>query len=151
MRTIAKKTKLVNAICEYLPYEPCLTNEDIVSGYPQRVYVGYGGITPYLDGYTLDSETYGGFKCDKTFIYLRSLDTMTKEELREAIIDYGIDFYYDKDNHRKFTGSYLTFARNGVAVACIVDFFRSRLLDYRDLIGDGLALPAKEGMYKFEK
>ena len=133
MRTLEEKKILVNAICEYMPYEPCIANEDIDSGFPIRIHVGDLRLGKYLDGYTLDSEKYGGFKSDKTVIYLRPMDSMTEEEKKE----YGKVCELDTEilaNH----------PMNGEPFPALYnsqDWLNAHLFDYRGLIEKGIAKP----------
>lgn len=126
MRTLEEKSLLVNAICEYIPYEPCIANEDIDSGFPIKIHVGDLRLGKYLDGYTLDSEKYSGFNSDTTVIYLRPMDSMTEEENKE------IEAIYQK--------WFLDGGGFGMYVE-VIDWLRAHLFDYRDLIKKSIAKP----------
>lgn len=81
--------------------------------------------------------------------YLRPMTDMTEEEKKILWDEFGVVYdTADKDiyNYDQAKGKY-----NMVIQADLVDlydFLNSHFLDYRGLIPQGLALPAKEGMYK---
>lgn len=132
MRTLEEKKILVNAICEYALYEPRIANEDIDSGFAIRIFPGHIGLSKYIDGFTLDSEKYGGFKADKTVIYLRPMDSMTEEE-EDVLASFNC--YYSKGELSFSCGH----SQNDICEA--IDFLKSNLLDYRGLIKKGIAKP----------
>lgn len=78
--------------------------------------------------------------------YLRSLSTMTKEELHEVqeILGKGVeihDAFISIVDSSINTFSYLE-------LQAVFDWFNKHHFDYRGLIEKGLALEAPEGMYK---
>lgn len=132
MRTLEEKKLLVNAICEYAPYEPLIANEDIDSGFPIRIHPGHLGLSRYIEGYSFDGEIYGEYKADKTVIYLRPMDSMTEEE-EDALASFNC--YYSKGELFFSCGH----SQNDICEA--IDFLKSNLLDYRELIKKGIAKP----------
>ena len=132
MRTLEEKKLLVNAICEYILYEPCIANEDIDSGFPIKIHVGDLRLGKYLDGYTLDSEKYGCFNSDTTVIYLRPMDSMTKEE-EDVLASFNC--YYSKGE------LFFSCVHSQNDICEVIDFLKSNLLDYRELIEKGIAKP----------
>lgn len=71
--------------------------------------------------------------------YLRPMESMTEEENKELGQLLSDDSLIVGDPART------------IALHCAVctDFFNKKMLDYRGLIEQGIALPAKEGMYVF--
>ena len=132
MRTLEEKKILVNAICEYAPYEPCIANEDIDSGFAIRIFPRHIGLSKYIDGFTLDSEKYGECKADKTVIYLRPMSSMTEEEHKEAKTN-GCIIYHDTSPKNR--GLMVIASPKGI------DWLRAHLFDYRGLIKKGIAKP----------
>jgi len=132
MRTLEEKKILVNTICEYMPYGPCIANEDIDSGFPIRIHVGDLRLSNYVDGYTLDSKIYGECKADKTVIYLRPMDSITKEE-EDVLASFNC--YYSKG------GLFFSCGHSQNDICEVIDFLKSNLLDYRELIEKGIAKP----------
>ncbi len=84
--------------------------------------------------------------------YLRPMSSMTQEEIDEydAELDKDMDIVMsgalDKDRYITSDGKH-TFSKNFVAHFDI-DWLNKNMFDYRGLIPMGLALEAKEGMYK---
>lgn len=134
MRTLEEKKLLVNAICEYMPYEPCIANEDIDSGYPIRIHIGDLRLPNYVDGYTLDSQIYGECKADKTVIYLRPMESITDEE-KEFICNKCCIQAVSLIGGN--SGSIMPM----LAVEWLIDWYRENLIDYRGLIKKGIAKP----------
>lgn len=132
MRTLEEKKLLVNAICEYAPYEPLIANEDIDSGFPTRIHPGHLGLSRFIEGYGLDSEIYGEYKADKTVIYLRPMDSMTEEE-EDALATFNC--YYSKGE------LFFSCGHSQNDICEVIDFLKSNLLDYRGLIKKGIAKP----------
>ena len=128
MRTLEEKKLLVNVICEYMPYEPCIANEDIDSGFPIRIHIGDLRLSNYVDGYTLDSKIYGECKADKTVIYLRPMSSMTEEEYKEYSKLWDLQDEFPTDADIRFKTD-------------VFDWLRAHLFDYRDLIKKGIAKP----------
>lgn len=87
---------------------------------------------------------------DKIKLYLRPMSSMTEEERKELFEAIGKDMRLleetlDKEPlFRCGDGSYY-----GNPIHYELDFLISHQFDYQDLIPTGLALEAKEGMYKF--
>lgn len=75
---------------------------------------------------------------DEVKPYLRPMESMTEEENKELGQLLSDDSLIVGDPART------------IALHCAVctDFFNKKMLDYRGLIEQGIALPAKEGMYK---
>ena len=132
MRTLEEKKLLVNAICEYAPYEPLIANEDIDSGFPTRIHPGHLGLSRFIEGYGLDSEIYGEYKADKTVIYLRPMDSMTEEE-EDVLASFNC--YYSKGE------LFFSCGHSQNDICEVIDFLKSNLLDYRGLIKKGIAKP----------
>ena len=132
MRTLEEKKLLVNAICEYAPYEPLIANEDIDSGFPTRIHPGHLGLSRFIEGYGLDSEIYGEYKADKTVIYLRPMDSMTEEE-EDVLASFNC--YYGKGE------LFFSCGHSQNDICEVIDFLKSNLLDYRGLIKKGIAKP----------
>jgi len=148
MRTLEEKELLVNAICEYMPYEPLIANEDIDSGFPITIHVGDLRLGKYIEGYTLDSEKYGGFNSDKTVIYLRPMDSITKEEIADLEKCTWYYFSYKKGDCEIRNKQYRIWKYdvNNPRIPCcactrLIDWLRVHLFDYRGLIKRGIAKP----------
>ena len=124
-----EKQLLLKDLCARLPYGViCHTEEGDghLCSINQTIFgTEYGlNISPLKRDYFNDSET------DEQAIkpYLRSLPSMTEEELREYVnARTSIDGWFGA-----------------------IDWFNARHFDYRGLIRKGLALEAPEGIYKTE-
>lgn len=134
MRTLEEKKLLVNAICEYAPYEPLIANEDIDSGFPIRIHPGHLCLSRFIEGYSLDSEIYGEYKADKTVIYLRPMESITDEE-KEFICNKCCIQAVSLIGGN--SGSMMPL----LAVEWLIDWYRENLIDYRGLIKKGIAKP----------
>lgn len=132
MRTLEEKKLLVNAICEYAPYNPLIANEDIDSGFPTRIHPGHLGLSRFIEGYGLDGEIYGEYKADKTVIYLRPMDSMTEEE-EDVLASFNC--YHSKGE------LFFSCGHSQNDICEVIDFLKSNLLDYRGLIKKGIAKP----------
>ena len=81
--------------------------------------------------------------------YLRPMSSMTEEERKEYRKVYEKDFAILEDS----LDAPISYTYSDGAVVRdkplfnVIDWFNDHLLDYRDLIGKGLALEAQEGMY----
>lgn len=75
---------------------------------------------------------------DEIMPYLRPMLSMTEEEFMDLC---AID-----EKRMICSSRHLTWHLDGE----VIDYFNSRMLDWRGLIPQGLALEAPEGMYKFE-
>ena len=135
------KNLLLQDLCGRLPYGVICYNSntennfklcdtaDIDSGYPTFDY-GYGEL-----------ETVKP--------YLRSMSSMTKEELFEVqdIIGKGVEIRDVFINIVDSTIKSLSYAE----IQAVFDWFNARHFDYRGLIEKGLAIEAPEGMYNNKK
>lgn len=133
--TKEEKLLLVEAIHEYLPYEPILSNENISSGLPQRVWPGYLGIKSYIEGYTLCREEDTWQPINFTKIYLRPMSSMTKEE------EVEFEELFPRYMISKERGTIYHNARGDLNLE-VIDWLKRHFFDYRGLIEMGLALPA---------
>ena len=76
--------------------------------------------------------------------YLRPMSSMTEKERGEYnrfIFDYEYDDYWNPGKYRDAVEIYM--------MDELIDWLNAHHFDYRNLIEQGLALPAPEGMYKF--
>jgi hypothetical protein len=137
MRTLEEKKLLVNAICEYAPYEPLIANEDIDSGFPIRIHLGHLGLSRYIEGYSLDGEIYGEYKADKTVIYLRPMDSMTEED------NLALSKYIGCSIRTQYGEIYFPNIEDNTLCKWekVFDWLREHLFDYRGLIKKGIAKP----------
>ena len=83
--------------------------------------------------------------------YLRPMSSMTKEEINtlKGYIDDPYEQIAFSEDGMRFNGRNSFVVPYKVMSICI-DFCYSHHLDFRGLIQKGIALEAKEGMYKFE-
>lgn len=99
--------------------------------------------------YVRDEDVYGRIYSNLPYWietikpYLRPISSMTEVELREAK-ELGIYFAFE-DHIRVFDGFGNVGAKEQLKA---LDWLNSHQFDYRGLIPLGLALEAKEGMYK---
>ena len=120
------KQLLLKDLCARLPY-------GVIVKYWSRegdgdVKLGFGNI-----GYVFQLGNGWWKKCKP---YLRPMLSMTEEEFKEVT---------EIDRKRMiFSARHLTWHIDGE----VIDFFNRKMLDWRGLIPMGLALEAKEGMYK---
>ena len=117
--TLEEKQLLIQDICSRLPYKPILINKDLNGGYPKKCFPGYIGFGRYIDSSNIED----------TKIYLRPLNSMTEEE-------------------KEYVEELSTFKCTPDKATQKIDFYVSHHIDYRALIEKGLALEAKEDMYK---
>ena len=148
--TKEEKLLLVEAIHEYLPYEPILSNENISSGLPQRVWPGYLGLKSYIEGYTLYREEDTWQPINFTKIYLRPMSSMTEDEKKEllAVVDSETKDIIDQlktGNCGIMEGKYHFNSLKEL------DWLKRHFFDYRGLIEMGLALPVPNNMYNIEE
>lgn len=74
--------------------------------------------------------------------YLRPMSSMTekeKDEYNRFIFDYEYDDYWNPGKYRDAVEVYM--------MDELIDWLNAHYFDYRNLIEQGLALPAPEGMY----
>lgn len=128
--------ELLIALCGYYPYGVIV----MIEGYGTHKLKG-------IDNGTISTDRGINYPLRLVKPYLRTIESITEEELNEinntiydgVIIEDGT-FVFNKD------GNWFnpTFPE-------IVELFKwcnSHFIDYHGLIPDGLALEAKEGMYK---
>ena len=129
--TLEEKQLLLKDLCARLPYGVRVS----VQSYKGTFLGTLVTVTTKLPNTTLGEawieETDEALWCDYSLFkpYLRPLSSMTKEE-REYVEDLS------------------NFKATPSVVRDKVDFYLEHHLDYRGLIPMGLALEAKEGMYK---
>ncbi len=99
----------------------------------------------YYKTRTLLPEDCGVFQRDNCDIkpYLRPMSSMTKEETEEFLEVVKIEL-------KALEGERGPNVANAAPAAFEIDFYNAHHFDYRGLIEKGLALEAKEGMYKTE-
>lgn len=125
--TQEEKQLLLKDLCARLPYNLYIRVEDFNVLKNGRITEGFIG--NYLkDNRCSDYDAEGILNeladdCIDVKPYLRPMSSMTEEEVKE------------EDN---------------TVMKFLQDFYNSHHLDYRGLIEKGLALEAKEGMYKTE-
>lgn len=108
------------------------------------------GIDRYCDdrivSICVETEEIGLYEASEYFYpdeikpYLRPMSSMTEEEKKELGNFVAAGMFASQNNDHLFQ-----LARE----ALLGDFFNKRHIDYRGLIPMGLALEAKDGMYKF--
>ena len=84
--------------------------------------------------------------------YLRPMSSMTEEESKEfdVITNGERGFYEDEDGWIRCDNIHTKWGVWPNGCAEMLDWLNSHHFDYRGLIGKGLALEAREGMYKTE-
>lgn len=124
--------------------EKQLLLQDICGRLPYRVKINCFGIPRTIESISIDCDEFITIDCGGEHLYhpfsnilhkdclpyLRSTSSMTEEE-HNLLINLFDTIYNPKAEF------YL-----------IADFFNQRMLDYRNLIKQGLALEAPEGMYE---
>lgn len=101
------------------------------------------------DGYINNTKVY---TVEDIKPYLRSMSSMTEDEREE--LEHLSEEYFGKALDKQIQESLSSSNRNEseileyIASSVIVDWFNAHHFDYRGLIGKGLALESKEGMYK---
>ena len=130
------KQLLLKDLCGRLPYGvkvQCITKSARIAG-----------ALPLTE--TLNTVLYGYVKEDNIELkpYLRPMSSMTEEEIKTYRIlqDTACSYHYEFGD---IVDDFLYFD-NDVSL----DYLNSIHIDYRGLIEKGLALEAKEGMYKTE-
>ena len=101
-------------------------------------------ITTHLYGEM--EESFNGKEKYEFIPYLRPMSSMTQEERRYLLEELGFDEDLENGELNDF-GSYVY---RSVNVLPLFDWLNEHHLDWRGLIPMGLALEAKEGMYKTE-
>ena len=101
-------------------------------------------ITTHLYGEM--EESFNGKEKYEFIPYLRPMSSMTQEERRYLLEELGFDEDLENGELNDF-GSYVY---RSVNVLLLFDWLNEHHLDWRGLIPMGLALEAKEGMYKNE-
>ena len=158
--TEEEKQLLIKDLCARLPYEikgirtykpeEIVTLGEIIPRCQMNPNVGNGSFCELGFDEISDCCTIAEFKP-----YLRPMSSMTEEEnkvAREKFFDgsdhYDIDDIGEiyADTYQPYTSVYtLSFAR----LSGYIDWLNAHHFDYHRLISMGLALEAKEGMYKF--
>lgn len=157
--TKEERQLLLKDLCARLPYgvyvrineTHCLDkNEAITEG-----FIG-GYCKPNMcQDYSLDEIDEFLDDGDDVKLYLRPMSSMTEEELNECVCQSGIKDiecpnWQDIPKEKQFE------ARLNYAIAVFltdsnnIDWLLAHHFDFRGLIEKGLALKAKEGMYKTE-
>lgn len=101
------------------------------------------------DGYINNTKVY---TVEDIKPYLRSMSSMTEDEREE--LEHLSEEYFGKALDKQIQESLSSSNRNEseileyIASSVIVDWLNAHHFDYRGLIGKGLALEPKEGMYK---
>ena len=101
------------------------------------------------DGYINNTKVY---TVEDIKPYLRSMSSMTEDEREE--LEHLSEEYFGKALDKQIQESLSSSNRNEseileyIASSVIVDWLNAHHFDYRGLIGKGLALESKEGMYK---
>ena len=115
--------------------------KDLCARLPYGVIVQFEGWNPEkLSEVDLNTNVYNGMG-GLPLPYLRPISSMTEKEKKER------DFYCGYKPYDENTGeSYLT----EYDMPDYLDFLYEHHLDFRGLIPKGLALKAKDGMYKTE-
>jgi hypothetical protein len=123
------------------PEERKLLLKDLSARLPYGVWVRIDGLvnsklTGVYDG-RVSTERGINYPVVLVKPYLRPMSSMTEEEKEE------IDDYLNKSIEGKLIGL-------GGRVVWLTDYYLSHHLDYRGLIGKGLALEANKGMYNLK-
>lgn len=135
--TQEEKLLLLKDLCARLPYKvkcPFNCKKGVVTAQITEIDLNQGIISYIPDG---SSITYCSLIYSDTFdlkLYLRPISSMTEEE---KILMSSICLKHANGDVEEMVSEFS-------------EFYNSRHLDYHGLIGMGLALEAKEGMYKTE-
>lgn len=108
-------------IAARLPYEPIVTNERFDGGFGHRLHLGDLATSKYLDSIHIED----------TKVYLRSMLSMTVEELRE----YNY-LYAERENNNELDDI--------EQYSDLIDWLNAHHFDYRGLIEKGLAIEVTE-------
>lgn len=133
--TQQEKKLLLKDICAKLPYG------FIIHRYSDNVDIEINTVDDFA--HFLEYSEGEDFKP-----YLRPMSSMIEEERKELLIILNYEFYVDDD--------FALVAEDDRHRICLelckgyIDWLNSHHFDYRGLIKKGLALEAKEGMYKTE-
>ena len=134
------KQLLLQNLCAMLSYDVCV-HIRYKTGEPC-----YGKLTPRDIQWFIDS------KIEIIKPYLRPMSSMTEEEIYE----YNKLVELDRSDKESFNNLRIDYIQNHpeyknmpfVPMYRHIDYLNTHCFDYRGLIEIGLALPAKEGMYK---
>lgn len=145
---------LLNVLCAMLPYKPMVNEDDGLSlngngndytllginANKRIVLLGFD----FEDAYATHKEYLENIKP-----YLRPIESMTEEERHEIqeILGKGIEIH---DDFIKIVDSDIN-TLSYLEIQALFNWLNSHHLDYNRLIPKGLALEAKEGMYKNEE
>ena len=133
--TQEEKQLLLQDLCARLHNHPIVHVEHNVWGFIETADLQVYGYVGTLKLLREDNETFCYLPIEECRPYLRPMDSMTEEEYREFLDTQ--DWEYGDSSHPKYEYTYKTF-----------DWLNKKMFDYRGLIPMGLALPAKEEMYK---
>lgn len=124
--TEQEKQLLLKDLCARLPYRVMVS----IDGYRDGVLKGIEE-----DRFVVSTEHRINYPIRLCKPYLRSVSDLTFEEFKKIHLDG--DILYNADDKIVIYESWET-----------VDYMNEIMIDYRNLIGKGLALKAPEGMYK---
>ena len=135
--TQEEKQLLLKDLCARFPYGVIcqLSNNNADVSITEKLELG--GLEHFISG-TMDVKPY-----------LRPMSSMTEEEKEEyhKQVDIDLDRTAEALRERFDTGTYHPENRF-TPQYCHIDWLNAHHFDYRGLIEKGLALEAKEGMYK---
>ena len=146
--TQEEKQLLLVDLCARLPYGTEISLTDGTSGMITSISIVPHGtfVTVYFNRDNVEDVSLEDIKP-----YLRPMSSMTEEEKKEFDKLIG----GENTNWKLFVENRIAHCKSFYSVFCyfstmgkIIDFFNSHHLDYHGLIPMGLALEAKEGMYK---
>ncbi len=132
--TKEEKQLLLIDLSARLPYGVIVNNEEGYDGHLNSINQTIFGIEL---GVNITAIRRADFQLDTCKPYLRPMSSMTNEEF--ARYDETRDWKYVDDDHYESFDTLETF-----------DWLNAHHFDYRGLIEKGLALEAKDGMYKEE-
>jgi hypothetical protein len=140
MKELSKEEKelLLKDLCARAPY-------GVKVQYNNNIYnIDY--ISPIYEEVKLDIPDYYTVMAFEVKPYLRSMRSMTEEELYEIqeILGKGIEVHIDFISIVDSSINVLTY----LELQALFDWLNKNMFDYLGLIGKGLALKASRDMYK---
>ena len=134
--TQEEKQLLLRDLCARLPYglQIHITSDECDDGFQSGEFDN-----------TLRYHHLEAFVCDRIEIkpYLRPMSSMTEEERRYLLEEFG----FDEDLENWELNDFGSYVYRNVNVLPLFDWLNAHHFDYRGLIEKGLALEAPEGMY----
>ena len=152
--TQEEKELLLKDLCARLPYR-LKVNETVQGDFTLIGVVNDRVLTDCDEEYK-----HNNFPAEIIRPYLRPMSSMTEEEILELYKRLGFYYLFSPDNVTeewrifkdaiKNNGLFLPYGIWNDDLEKGIDWLNKNMFDYRGLIPKGIALEAKEGMYKFE-